>query len=110
MQKSGLHKMANCKYIDKLASLSSCLERPAKTRPGNTGMKTTIVTYLKKGDDNHQCHITDDHLSKAYSTEVCAGCLGNSLAHFMFALSFSFQDAAVVGFSDAVLSALTKTC
>ncbi|MEQ2179899.1 hypothetical protein GOODEAATRI_030005, partial [Goodea atripinnis] len=56
-----------------------------------------------------QCRVTDDLLCKAYIAGACAGRLGNSMAHLMFALSASLQDAggatAAVGFSDAALQA-----
>ncbi|MEQ2176571.1 hypothetical protein GOODEAATRI_029317, partial [Goodea atripinnis] len=56
-----------------------------------------------------QCRVMDDLLYKAYNAGVSAGCLGNSMAHLMFALSASLQDAggatAAVGFSDAALQA-----
>ncbi|MEQ2190182.1 hypothetical protein GOODEAATRI_033211 [Goodea atripinnis] len=56
-----------------------------------------------------QCQVTDDLLCKAYNAGARAGRLGNSMAHLMFALSASLQDAggatAAVGFSDAALQA-----
>ncbi|MEQ2277717.1 hypothetical protein XENORESO_006589 [Xenotaenia resolanae] len=56
-----------------------------------------------------QCRVTDDFLCKAYNAGARAGHLGNSMAHLMFALSASLQDAsgatAAVGFSDAASQA-----
>ncbi|MEQ2289660.1 hypothetical protein AMECASPLE_035494 [Ameca splendens] len=55
-----------------------------------------------------KCRVTDDLLWKAYNAGVHASRLGNSLAHLMFALSASFQDAgatAAVGFSNAAMQA-----
>ncbi|MEQ2168368.1 hypothetical protein GOODEAATRI_013591, partial [Goodea atripinnis] len=40
-----------------------------------------------------QCRVTDDLLCKAYNAGARAGGLGNSMAHLMFVLSASLQDA-----------------
>ncbi|MED6232786.1 hypothetical protein ATANTOWER_002432 [Ataeniobius toweri] len=59
-----------------------------------------------------QCRVTDDLLGKAYNAGARAGRLGNSMAHLMFALSASLQDAggatATVGFSDAAFALMTR--
>ncbi|MEQ2183342.1 hypothetical protein GOODEAATRI_031682, partial [Goodea atripinnis] len=56
-----------------------------------------------------QYRFTDNLLRKAYNAGARAGHLGNSMAHLMFALSASLQDAggatAADGFSDAALQA-----
>ncbi|MEQ2167630.1 hypothetical protein GOODEAATRI_006044 [Goodea atripinnis] len=56
-----------------------------------------------------QCRVTDDLLCKAYNAGARASHFGNSMAHLMFALCASLQDAggatAAVGFSDAALQA-----
>ncbi|MEQ2157774.1 hypothetical protein GOODEAATRI_005267 [Goodea atripinnis] len=55
-----------------------------------------------------QCWVTNDLLCKAYNADVPAGCLANSMAHLMFALSASLQDTGgAIGFSDAALQAFS---
>ena len=42
-----------------------------------------------------QCKVTDDYVCKAYNTAARIGRLGNTLSHFLLALSTSLQDAQV---------------
>ena len=42
-----------------------------------------------------QCKVTDDYVCRAYTTAARIGRLGNTLSHFLLALSTSLQDAQV---------------
>ncbi|KAL7379972.1 hypothetical protein ABVT39_009365 [Epinephelus coioides] len=45
-----------------------------------------------------QCKVTDNYICKAYNTAARVGRLGNTLSHFLLALSASLQDAQVDDF------------
>ncbi|MEQ2182865.1 hypothetical protein GOODEAATRI_026665, partial [Goodea atripinnis] len=83
-----------------------------------TAVEPTVASLIVSPDEalrpdvrcpRTQCRATDDLLCKAYNAGARAGRPGNSMAHLMFALSASLQDAggatAAVGFSDAALQA-----
>ncbi|MEQ2250822.1 hypothetical protein ILYODFUR_004792 [Ilyodon furcidens] len=92
-------------------SVKAGLDRMAAVEPAVASLIVSLDEALRPDlrCPRTQCRVTEDLLCKAYNAGARAGRLGNSMAHLMFALSASLQDAGgattAVGFSDAALQA-----